>query len=184
MGSSLFSWATDLVELCSTSEYSQFFNHYFMETDVCLWTFLIGLAIAIGVGAIFYFVIGNVSYALSSRLTWIIALIICCAATFFASSLYVEGHNGEGASTSSGFYKDSYELQDNYAEEIAEDDVDGEQLAEWNALCDEFRQELGQDSFKIITHIAIINMVYALLIFIIFSFCVKKTTIHAKYIPV
>lgn len=181
MGSSLFLWATKLDDLCSTSEYSQFFDHYFMQTDVCMWTFIIGLGIAIVVCAIFYFGICNASYALSTRLTWAVALVIVGAATFFSSHFYINGHNGDGASTSSGWYHDSYVLQDTYAEEIEDD---GDQLAEWNALSDEFRDELGTGAFDITNSISLVNTVYALLIFILMSFCVKGTTVHGKNIPV
>lgn len=181
MGSSLFSWATDLKDLCSTSDYSQFFNHYFMETDACLWTFLIGVGIAVVVGAIFYFGICNTRFSLSTRLVWVVAMIICCAATFFVSDIYLKGHDGGEASSSSGLFLDSYNLQDDYAQSIEDDD---DQLAEWNEQADEFRQDLATGSFDIITKISVINTVYALLVFILFSLCVKGTTTHGKNIPV
>lgn len=181
MGGSIYSWATDLKDLCSTSDYSEFFNNYFMESDVCLWTFIIGLGISIVVCAIFYFGICNRSYVLSTRLNWFVALIVCGVISFFASNMYVKGHDGGDASSSTGMYLSSYTLQDNYAEKIEEND---DQLAEWNQTCDDFRSDLSTGEFKIINKISALNTGYSLLLFILMSFCVKGTTIHGKNIPV
>lgn len=181
MWSSLFSWATDLEELCSSDNYSQFFDHYFMQSDVCMWTFLIGAGIAAAVCGIFYFVICNKVYALSNRWVWLAALVISCVSVFFVSDIYMKGHDGGDSTASSGLYLDSYTLQDEYAEEL-QDNID--QLAEWNALADDFRQELSTGEFNIITNMALVNTVYAFVIFIMMSFCVKGTTVHGKKIPV
>lgn len=181
MGSSLFSWATDLTELCSTSDYSQFFNHYFIDTDVLTWTFVIGLGIAVVIGLIFYLVICNKSFALSTRLNWLIALIITAVATFFVSSAYMKGSDGGDASSSSGFFLDSYTYQDDVAQDLEDND---DQLAEWNASAEDFRQGLSTGDFDIITKIALVNMGYSLLIFILLSLCLKGTTVHGKNIPI
>lgn len=180
MGSFLYSWATDLKDLCSTDKYSEFFNNYFMESDVCLWTFIIGLGIAVAVCSIFYFGICNKSYALSTRLNWFVALIVCGVITFFASLMYVKGHDGGDASSSTGLYLSSYTLQDNYAVSIEDND---DQLVEWNQTCDDFRDDLSTGVFDIINMISLINTLYATLLFILMSFCVKGATTHGKNIP-
>lgn len=181
MGSSLFSWATDLQDLCSTSDYSQFFDHYFMQTDVLLYVFLIGAGIAAAVAAIFYFGICNTSYTLSTRINWFVALVISCAATFFVSDFYLKGHDGGEASASSGLFLDSYNLQDDIAVTLEDSD---EQLAQWNADSEDFRQALNTGDFDIITNISLINTLYAFLIFILLSFVFKGLTIHGKNLPV
>lgn len=181
MGSALFSWATDLTDLCSTHEFSQFFANYFIDSNVCLWTFLIGVGIAVVVCGIFYFGICNTSYPMSTRINWLVALLLTCVITFFASKMFVQGHDGGEASSSSGLYLSSYTLQDDYTAQIEDND---DQLAEWSAQCDEFRQELATGAFDIINKIALLNTLYALLIFVAMSFCVKGTTIHGKNIPV
>lgn len=180
MGSSLFSWLTDLTDLCSTSEYSQFFNHYFIETDVLIWTFVIGLAIALVTSLFFYLVICNKSFSLSTRLNWLIVLLITGVATFFVSDWYMKGSDGGDASSSSGFFLDSYTFQDDTAQDLEDNE---EQLAEWNALAEDFRQKLGTGEFDIITNIALVNTVYSLFFFIVLSFCLKGKTDHGKNIP-
>lgn len=181
MGSFIYSWATDLENLCSTNDYSEFFNYYFMKSDVCLWTFLIGLGIAVALCAIFYFGICNRSYTLSTRLNWFVALFVCGVITFLSSNTYVKGHDGEGSSSSTGLYSSSYNLQNNYEEEVRDN---SNQLTEWEQTCDDFRNKLSTDGFEIITEISLLNTLYALLLFILMSFCVKGTTTHGKNIPV
>lgn len=180
MSSGMFSWATDLTDLSSTSEYSQFFDHYFNQTNACLNVVLIGFGIALVIGALFYFWIGNTSFKLSTRLNWVIALLITGVVTFFVSTTYLTGHDGGEASSSSGVFLDSYTLQDDVALQIEEND---DQLAEWNALSNDYRNAMSTGEFEIITEISIINTCYALLLFILFSFIVKRLTIHAKNIP-
>lgn len=180
MGSGLFSIFTDLNEVCSTSDYSQFLDHYFMQTDACLWAFLIGLGITLVVIGIFYGLICNMSFKFSTRLNWVIALLITLAATFFASNSYLKGHDGEGADTSSGLYSDSYTYQDNYAEEIADNE---DALIEWNQQADDFRQALATGEITITREIAVVNMCYSLVFFLLLSLGVKRFTTHGKNIP-
>ena len=181
MGSFFYSWATDLKDLCSTHEYSEFFNNYFMESDVCLWTFIIGLGIAVTVCSIFYFGICNKSYTLSTRLNWFVALIVCVVITFFASSMYVKGHDADNAPSSTGLYLSSYTLQENYTHFFEDND---DQLIEWNQTSEDFRNDLSTGEFDIINMISLINTLYATLLFILMSFCVKGATTHGKNIPV
>lgn len=179
MGSSIFSWAIDFEDLCSTNDYALYFEHYVKQTNVCLTTFLIGIGIALAIAAIFYFGICNTSFTLSKRVNWVIALIITAAASFFASSSYLEGHDGGSGATSSGIYADSYNFQETLSE-----DLDDDNLATMNGDADNFRTDLNKGEFSIFTEIALLNMAYSVIFFLCLSFVFKRFTTHGKNIPV
>lgn len=180
MGSGIFSWITDINELCSTSEFSQFFYHYFKETDVCFWTFIIGMIITVVLAAIFYFGIGCTSYRYSKPGTWGIFLLITLVAVFFFSLFYVGGRDGGDANNSAGMYADSYIYQDNVADTIDED----EELADWNELADSYRQALAMNQYSVATQIAFVNTGYAFFAFLLLSLCFRPLTPHAKNCPI
>lgn len=180
MGSFLYSWATDLRDLCSLDQFSQFYNHYFEESSVCLEVFGLGLGIALLVAVVFYFAICNKSYALAKRVTWIFALLITAAAVYFGSDYYMVGHDGGDSTASSGVYLDSYTFQDANSELLGEND---DELTEWNSLADDFRQAVTTGDVTITQRIAVINMVYAIIFFIVLSIVFKRFTIHGRAIP-
>ncbi len=182
MGSSIFSWATDdITDLCSTSEYSQFFKHYFEDTNTCLYIFLFGLGIAVCIALVYYLGICNKSFKMSNKLTWVVALLVTGATTFFLSKSYMVGKDGGEAETSSGIFLDSYTYEVEELEDI--DDDNDDQRAECVESANNFRQDVSTNEFNIFTQIAVINMTYSLLLFILLSFCLKGHTVHGKNIP-
>lgn len=175
-----FPLSGELKGLASTDEYSQFFNHYFLEGDVLLHTFLIGLGIALVIAAVFYFVIGNVSYSLSNRIAWFVTLAVTGGAVYFASAGYVKGTDGGSSVNSSGLFLDCY----NYEADVASQLENNDDITSWAILADDYRQDMSTDKYPIVREIAFTNTVYALVFFILLSFAFKWTTRHARNIPV
>ena len=53
----LYSWCTSLVEKLESSEYVEYFHDYFVETAVCTNVFIVGVASALVIALIYYFII-------------------------------------------------------------------------------------------------------------------------------
>lgn len=195
----LFSPFTNLDDLCSTGDYFEFLKNYF-ESDVCWEIFGIGVGIAAVLAIVFYFIIGNKSYALSKRITWIAFLLITCLATFLSSEAYLVGHDGGDAETSTGIFADSYEFEAdavdavNEAAERSGADMEN-QVNEWCVKADSFRSAVAQgeihasedSEWTIFKTIAFWNSIYSLLIYLglslFFKSVCKSRIKHATAIP-
>ena len=107
MWSSFFSWATDMTDRCSTDQFAQFFRDYFMDSGVCGEVLCLSALIALVFTLVFYFGIGNFSFTLSKRITWIVFLVISLVTIYFVSDYYIIGTDSGTIENSTGLYKSS-----------------------------------------------------------------------------
>lgn len=173
-----FSLFTDIDSLASNSPYAQFFKDYFITSSVCLEVLGIGLLISAVLCMLFYYGVGNHIYVLSKRIVWLIVLVITCISVFCISNSYIIGTDGGDSTTSSGLYYQSY-----ITEETLTDGLKSDAAKPIHKKAQAYRNEFREENVSLPSDIAIINTIYAFVLFLLLSLCVKKRTTHAKAIP-
>lgn len=183
MWSSFFSWATDMSDLCSTDQFAQFFRDYFMDSGVCGEVLCLSALIALAFTLFFYFVIGNFSFTLSKRITWIVLLVFSSAAIYLVSDYYIIGTDGGVIENSTGLYKASYTTETNLISPSGKPSKKGDEAKKIRRKAQAYRDSFKQDSVSLPHNMALINSVYGLGFFFVFSLLCKRFSKHAKFIP-
>lgn len=187
----IFSPFTAIEEVASGSEYGQFYSDYFINSSVCWEVFGLGLLISVALCLVFYLGIGNYVYVLSKRVTWLVFLIVSCVAVYFASQSYIIGYHSGELEGSSGLYEQSYKTCEKLSRDLNNEEESG---IIWQKA-DDYREVFNSGSSidddaeiewkgrALPRSIALVNMIYSLIVFVILSVCVKRYTIHARAIP-
>lgn len=184
MWSSFFSWATDMTDRCSTDQFAQFFRDYFMDSGVCGEVLCLSALIALVFTLVFYFGIGNFSFTLSKRITWIVFLIISSVTIYFVSENYIIGTDGGAIENSTGLYKSSYTTETNLIEGKEDQrPKTGDEAKKIRRKAQAYRDSFKQDSVSLPHDMALINSLYGLGLFFVFSLGAKRFSKHAKFIP-
>lgn len=183
MWSSFFSWATDMTDRCSTDQFAQFFRDYFMDSGVCGEVLCLSALIALVFTLVFYFGIGNFSFTLSKRITWIVFLVISSVTIYFVSDYYIIGTDGGAIENSTGLYKSSYTTETNLISPIGKPSKKGDEAKKIRRKAQAYRDSFKQDSVSLPHDMALINSLYGLGLFIVFSLGAKRFSKHAKFIP-
>lgn len=183
MWSSIFSWATDMTDLCSSSQHAQFFRDYFMDSSVCGEVIGISFLISLLICVAFYFGIGNFSFTLSKRITWIIVLVLNSVLIFGLSDSYIIGSDGGSVENSSGLYMASYKTESNLIAPEGKPMKKGDEAKRIRRIAQGYRDSFKQDSVSLPHDIAVVNSFYGLVFFIVLSLFLKRFSKHAKYIP-
>ena len=192
MFQSLYNWLPSLSKALTEGDYIEYFEAYFVHTDVLTQVFLCALGISVGVAAIFYFVCCNLSIKFANWWSWLLFLVVSVAFTFFVTPTMVLGTDSGSEADSSGFYKTVYavnqvKLDDNPEEGELRNAVDAELVS----LKDELKgnSDQGDESIQVIREVAAVNALYTLLFFLIVTALTKvrainNLTIHGKNIPI
>lgn len=170
----LFQWCTSLSEKMAES---LFYNDYF-NTSILSNTFFWGVGIALVFALIFYLIIGNVSFKLSKRWCWLLFLmfagIFCAIASY---DVMVGTYDGD-PENSKGFFSSINSTTERILPTVTSEDRD-KVLLEASNLVD----SVLQGNELIFAEISLMNALYAVVFFFIFSLLLKRFSIHAKAIP-
>lgn len=183
MWSSFFSLGTDMTDRCSTDQFAQFFRDYFMDSGVCGEVLCLSALIALVFTLVFYFVIGNFSFTLSKRITWIAFLVISSVTIYFVSDYYIIGTDGGAIENSSGLYKFSYTTEENLISPEEKPSKKGDEAKKIHRKAQAYRDSFKQNSVSLPHDMAGINSLCGFGLFIVFSFGAKRFSKHAKFIP-
>lgn len=184
MWSELYSWITSLSDKLlnggESEDYVDYYTDYFVNTSVCGDVFMSAVLISLGVALIYYFVICNKSFALAKRGVWIIVLILTCCVTFFVSNSIIRGYDSEAVESSTGAFFAAYQTETEKLDNTADD---SERIAIQETAHD-YREafESGEETLSI--EIALVNAIYAMFFFFVFSLCFKRFTTHGSAIPI
>lgn len=170
----LFQWCTSLSEKMAESRY---YNDYF-STSILSTAFFWGVGIALVFALIFYLIVGNVSFKLSKRWCWLLFLmfagIFCAIASY---DVMVGTYDGD-PENSTGFFASIDSTKRDLLEGTFGEDRDKISLEASN-LVDSVRE--GNE--LIFAEISLMNALYSVVFFFIFSLLLKRFSIHAKAIP-
>lgn len=175
----IYGWQMDLEDLDSGSE--TLYQDYFQNTWDFIWILIAMLGITFVVCFVFYLVLGNKTRAFANIPTWIVMMLISCGLTFWVSRMivYYESDEQERVQgTYHGFPNSMKTTIDSYGD--MEDRIDLEPLNIAEAALDE---EIESGDEEILSSCAGINVVYSFVLFLLFSWLLKRWSIHAKAIP-
>lgn len=185
----LYSWCTSLGDKIVTGgeneEFIDYYTGYFVDTPVCRTVFLMGMAIAALIAALYYFGACNFVFRLAKRWVWLCVLVLVFLATLFATIPQIVGVCGDNIDNSTGIFKTAYDVADTKKDFVSDESATNEIEVLRQEFCDQF--VAGEDSFmmseSLPLEMALANAVYASLLFIILSFVFKRFTIHGAAIP-
>lgn len=176
----LYSWCTSLVEKLESSEYVEFFHDYFVETAVCTNVFIVGVASALVIALIYYFIICNKSFALAKRYFWAITVFVTFLTSLVISYSVIMGNDNGNPDESTGIYFKSYETESNLLD-MAGDNT--EARIDISNIAGNYRESLRSGEELLPMEIALVNAFYSILFYLLFSLLFKKHTTHGKAIP-
>lgn len=156
---------TELKEVGSTVYTA--FNDFFNNNSGFLIGFLIAIAGALVVAAIFYLIIGRASYKMSKLLTWIVFLAITGIGVFLINNTIAK--KGVRAELTN-------QININNNDEDEPDEEIAELLYDWMK-----KVENGTDNY--VRNFAFMSFIYSVVFFIVFSLMLKRFSIYAKAIP-
>lgn len=183
MFTDFFSFLTSLSDKLSTGgeneNFVDFYNDYFASTSVCGNILLYALIISLVFAVVYYFVVCNNSFALAKRFVWagVLALVFIC--TFFVSQGCIIGRDNEDAESSTGIYYSAYQTETAKLDNT--DDPD--ERAEIQETAQTFRDAFNSGDESLPVEMSIVNGIYAMLLFFVFSLVFKKHTNHGAAIP-
>ncbi len=176
----LYSWCTSLVEKLESSEYVEYFHDYFEETAVCTNVFIVGVASALVIALIYYFIICNKSFALSKRYFWAITVFVTFLTSLVISYSVIMGNDNGNPEESTGIYFKSYETESNLLD-MAGDNTKGR--IDISNIAENYRESLRSGEESLPMEISLVNAFYSILFYLLFSLLFKKHTTHGKAIP-
>ena len=176
----LYSWCTSLVEKLESSEYVEYIYDYFVETAVCTNVFIVGVASALVIALIYYFIICNKSFALAKRYFWAITVFVTFLTSLVISYSVIMGNDNGNPEESTGIYFKSYETESNLLD-MAGDNT--EVRIEISNIAGNYRESLRSGEELLPMEIALVNAFYSILLYLLFSLLFKKHTTHGKAIP-
>lgn len=190
MFTDIYSWCTSLGDKLLTGgeneEFVDYYTGYFSDTSVCANIFWLGLGIAAVIAILYYFVGCNLSFQLAKRWVWFCVLILVFGATLFATVPRIVGHDAENPEESTGIFFKAYEIEIEKLINIEDDNM----RADIQQTAIDFREQfipkedsmLSRESLPL--EMALTNAIYAILLFVILSFCFKRFTTHGASVPV
>lgn len=193
----LYKWCSKLGErLLTQDSFHDYYQNYFQETSVCTHVFLVALITALALACVYYFVCCNISFSAAKRSVWAVVACLSFVITMFVTPSFIIGHYDEA-----GIYNGMAHtrLFDNakktLEEKIPLTDSDDE-LEEAIDTAENYAQNfrivgsnkpaaIGMFSMTehIPLHMSLMNGLYSLIMFILFSIIFKRFTIHGKAIP-
>ena len=176
----LYSWCTSLAEKLESSDYVEYFQDYFVETPVCMKVFIVGFVSALVIGAIYYFIICNKSFALAKRFFWVITVCITFITSLVISLNTIMGSDDGYAEESTGIYLESYNTESRLLDMVGDNT---EARIEISTIAEEHRESLRSGEELLPMEIALVNAFYSILFYLLFSLLFKKHTTHGKAIP-
>lgn len=176
----LYSWCTSLVEKLESSEYVEYFHDYFVETAICTNVFIVGVASALVIALIYYFIICNKSFALSKRYFWAITVFVTFLTSLIISFSVIKGSDSGDPEKSTGIFYSSYKTQERLVDFTSGND---EETIKINNAADNYRESLRIREESLPMEIALVNAFYSILFYLLFSLLFKKHTTHGKAIP-
>ncbi len=195
---SIFSFLTSLGnklqgEDLTNPELVDYYQDYFIETPILTEVFLIGLAIALAVAALFYFGVCNKVEALAKRYVWAILFLLVGGGTFAMTVSNIVGKYGDGTSnTATGIFKSAIDVT---RARYLKGDPDEDRREEVETLTQEFCElfKTNDDSIfmqeSLPIEIGVVNGIFAALAFLLFSIIITRVnflnrlTIHGAGIP-
>jgi hypothetical protein len=190
MFTEIYSWCTTLGEklLNGTEEnpdFVDYYNAYFADTPVCSTIFWTALAIAVVVGALYYFGVCNYVFKLAKRWVWFCVLALVFIVTFFTTMPLIVGHDAEEPNESTGIFFTAHEKE----AALFEATEDKKMQEEIQVTADNFREQFMAKEDSIIMEetlpyeMSLVNAIFAMIFFFVFSIFVKRFTTHGAAVP-
>ena len=177
----LYEWCTSLSETMRGS-YEAFYNDYFTDGSVLTTVFLIGLGIALIISLVYYLVICNFSFKLSKRWFWLIILVATGILSMFISEKKLVGRYDFDREKCTGIYKSVYG-NDGTRERLLYMAATEEDRNQIESSCAVFSNDIREGSETIFAELSLVNALYSIIIFVVFSILFKRFSTHGKAIP-
>lgn len=174
----LFEWCTSLSERMSEGAYSNFYNDYF-STSVLSSVFFLGVGVAAIIALVYYLGICNFSFKLAKRWCWLIVLLATGIVTLFVSNNVMVGTYDGDPEDSTGFFASI----DSTREHLLALTTTEEEVNQVNLDSGSLRDAVLEGTETIFVEVSLMNALYAIVLFIIFSIIFKRFSTHGKAIP-
>lgn len=189
MFTEIYSWFTTLggklLEGGDDSEFVDYYRAYFEDTPVCSTIFWTALAIAVVIGALYYFGVCNYVFKLAKRWVWFCVLALVFIVTFFTTMPLIVGHDAEEPNESTGIFFTAHEKE----AALFEATEDKKMQEEIQVTADNFREQFMAKEDSIIMEetlpyeMSLVNAIFAMIFFFVFSIFVKRFTTHGAAVP-
>jgi hypothetical protein len=194
MFTEIYSWCTTLGEklLNGTEEnpdFVDYYNAYFADTPVCSTIFWTALAIAVVVGALYYFGVCNYVFKLAKRWVWFCVLALVFIVTFFTTMQLIVGHDADEPEESTGIFFTAHEKEAVLFEDANNAGSDKTMIEKIESTASDFREQFKAKEDSIIMYetlpyeMSLVNAIFAMIFFFVFSIFVKRFTTHGAAVP-
>lgn len=177
----LFEWCTSLSDKMSPATngaYANFYNDYF-STSILSTVFFCGIGIALIIALVYYILICNFSFKLTKRWSWLVGLLLTSIVCTFVTNNMMIGTYSDDPENYTGFY-DSIDKTRERLEDLAATQDDKMQVrADAGALID----SVEEGNQTIFAEISLMNALYSVVFFVMFSIIFKRFSTHGKAIP-
>ncbi|MBR4564097.1 MAG: hypothetical protein IKO26_06580 [Paludibacteraceae bacterium] len=191
----LYKWCPALAERLQdqSSDLHDYFQHYFIDSSVCSRVFLVALLTSLILAVVYYFMCCNISFAAARRYIWAIVLCVCFAITLLITPCVIIGHYDNAGlrdgQTHTFLFNDAKNILESKIGLADDEESVTEAIDNAEQYADLFRSEKPNalSMFFIQEHtplqMSLVNGLYSILLFFIFSIIFKRFTIHGKAIP-
>lgn len=193
---SFFTWSTALGErLKNYDEFLDYYKNYFQDTSVCGNVLLVALIISLLLALVYYLVCGNLFFSFGKRYVWLILLCICFFLTMFITPYTILGNYDQAGLYSGNNNTRLFWSAKNTLENKLIDVEDDEGRNDIIFTADEYAGKfvptgnktaaIGMFLMKesIPLEMSLMNGIYSVLLFFLWSMCFKRYSTHCKSIP-
>lgn len=174
----LFEWCTSLSEKMSDGAYANFYNDYF-STSVLSTVFFWGIGIALIIALVYYLGVCNFSFKLAKRWSWLVVLLLTGIVCLFVSNSVMIGTYDGDPEDSTGFFASIDSTREGLlALTTTEDEVN-----QVNLDSGSLRDSVLEGNETIFAEISLMNALYSIIFFVLFSILFKRFSTHGKAIP-
>lgn len=174
----LFEWCTSLSEKMGEGAYANFYNDYF-STSILTEVFLCGIGIALFIAIIFYLGLCNFSFKLAKRWSWLVVLLLTGIVSVFVSNKVMVGRYDGDPEDSTGFYASI----DTTRERLITLATSEEEINQVNLDSGSLRDSVREGEETVFAEISLMNALYSVILFVLFSVLFKRFSTHGKAIP-
>lgn len=170
----LFEWCTSLLEKMSYGAYADFYNDYF-STPVLSTVFFWGIGIALIIALVYYLGVCNFSFKLAKRWSWLVVLLLTGIVCLFVSDSVMIGTYDD----STGFFASI----DSTRERLSLLATTEEEVNQVNLAAGSLLDSVREGNETVFAEISLMNALYSMIVFVMFSILFKRFSTHGKAIP-
>lgn len=184
-----YSWCTSLGDKLlnggENEEFIDYYTGYFADTSVCSTIFWTGVCIAAVIAVLYYFGICNFAFKLAKRWVWLCVLALVFVVTMFTTIPQIVGNDAEDPEDATGVFFESYNIESEKLDGTDDDSM----REELQQIASDFREQfLAKEDGVMMREslpyeMALVNAIYATILFVVLSFLFKRYTTHGAAVP-